>query len=119
MTIELAPELEAGLRVRAAAEGMTLEDVISRAVDSYLRRTAAQSVRRVPLADRRREMAWAARPDPAYFGKWVVLDGATVVASGTDGKAVYEEALGMGIRSPFLIFASPNENEPFVGGWSG
>lgn len=64
-------------------------------------------------------MAWAARPDPAYFSKWVVLDGHSVVASGSDGKAVYDEALAKGITSPFLIFASPAEREPFVGGWTG
>ena len=62
-------------------------------------------------------MAWATRPDPAYSGQWVVLEGSRVVASGADGKALYDEAVGKGIRTPFLIFVSPEEGEPFAGGW--
>jgi hypothetical protein len=62
-------------------------------------------------------MAWAASPDARFFGKWVVLEGSEVVASGPDPKRLYEEVRAKGISSPFLIFVSPDENEPFAGGW--
>ena len=57
-------------------------------------------------------MAWAARPDPAYSGQWVVLEGSCVVASGADGKAVYEEALGKGVRGFCRFSASSTETFP-------
>src|SRR6266852_6247768 len=118
MTIELTPELEAGLRSRAIADGVPVEDLVSRAVGAYLRRTVEPpKARRVSTRDRRQEMAWAAHPDPAYFGKWVVLEGKRVIASGPNGKLVCEEARSQGISTPFLIYVSAEEAEPFLGGW--
>ena len=114
MTVRIKPELEAGLRSRAQADGVPIDDLVSRAVDSYLRETAS-AVSRASTRDRSREMKWAAHPDPAYLGKWVVLDGDRVIASGCDGKLVCEEARGKGIGTPFLIFV-PRRQEPFVGG---
>ena len=116
MTVHIKSELEAGLRSRAQADGVPIDDLVSRAVDTYLRE-AASAVCRASTRDRSREMDWAGHPDPAYFGKWVVLEGDHVIASGCDGKLVCEEARGKGIAAPFLIFVSPQQ-EPFVGGWS-
>jgi len=62
-------------------------------------------------------MAWAASPDAQFFGKWVVLEGSQVVASGSNPKQLYEDVRAKGFSSPFLIFVSPDEHEPFVGGW--
>ena len=115
MTVRIKPELEAGLRSRAQADGIPIDDLVSRALDTYLQEAAAMS--RASTRDRSREMYWAAHPDPAYFGKWVVLEGDHVIASGCDGKLVCEEARGKGIATPFLIFVSPQQ-EPFVGGWT-
>ena len=117
MTIQLAPEIEAGLRRRATDDGVAVEDVVTRAVDAYLRRPAPGPVRRVPTRDRRQEMAWAAHPDPAFFGQWVVLEGSSVVASGTDATLVCEEARGKGITTPFLTFVPSKVEDHFAGGW--
>ena len=116
MTIQLEPKLEAGLRNRAEADGVPVEDLVSRALDSYLRRAAAASVRRASLRDRSQEMAWAEHPDPACVGKWVVLEGKNVVAVGANAKLVFDEARRKGIAAPFLVFVAP-DSEPFVGGW--
>jgi len=67
--------------------------------------------------DRWAEMAWASRPDAQFVGKWVVLQGGHVVASGSDPKRLYEEVRAKGESSPFLILVSPDEQEPFAGGW--
>ena len=64
--------------------------------------------------DRSTEMAWAARPDARFFGKWVVLEGRQVVASGSNPRLLYENALAMGLSSPFVIFVSPHEQTPFA-----
>jgi hypothetical protein len=47
----------------------------------------------------------------------VVLEGSQVVASGSDPKQLYQEARARGDSSPFLIYVSPDEQEPFAGGW--
>jgi hypothetical protein len=119
MSIQLAPEIEAGLRAKAAARGMDVDALIATAVEAYLREAPApaSTTRRVPSRDRSAEMAWAARPDEQFLGKWVVLEGNQVVTSGSDPKRLYEDARGRGFSSPFLIFVSPDEHVPFVGGW--
>ena len=97
---------------------MSVDTLIIEAVGSYLKKDGGQSaVRRVPFQDRRAEMAWAAKPDHQYFGKWVVLEGSQVLAAGSDPKAIYEEVRAKGISSPFLIYVSPEEQDPFAGGW--
>jgi len=65
--------------------------------------------------DRSAEMAWAARPDARFFGKWVVLEGRQVVASGSNPRLLYENVLAIGLSSPFVIFVSPDEQVPFAG----
>jgi hypothetical protein len=115
MSIQLAPDIEAGLRAAAAARGMDVDALIATAVKAYLR--AAPTPRKVPSRARSAEMAWASRPDAQFFGKWVVLEGGQVVASGANPKQLYEDVRARGISSPFLIFVSPDEQEPFAGGW--
>ena len=62
-------------------------------------------------------MAWALHPDPKYYGQWVALDGDRVLSSGVSGIAVYDDARAQGAESPFMVFAQPRSEEPFVGGW--
>ena len=118
MSIKLSPDIEAGLRAEADARGVSVDALVAEAVNNYLKKNGSPpSVRRVPFQDRQAEMAWAAKPDPQYFGKWVVLEGSNVLAAGSDPRAIYEEVRGQGISSPFLIYVSPEEQEPFAGGW--
>jgi hypothetical protein len=120
MNIQMAPDIEAGLRTAAAARGMDVDTLIVTAVRSYLREAPAPALptsRQAPSRDRSAEMAWAANPDAQFFGKWVVLEGSQVIASGSNPKELYEDVRAKGLSSPFLIFVSPDEHEPFAGGW--
>jgi hypothetical protein len=114
MSIQLAPDIEAGLRAVAAARGMDVDALIATALRAYLREAPARPVsasRQVPSRDRTAEMAWAASPDAQFIGKWVVLEGSQVVASGSNPKRLYEDARAKGVSSPFLIFVSSDEHE--------
>jgi hypothetical protein len=118
MSIQLSPDMEAGLRAEAAARGVSVDALVAEAVGSYLKKNGGPGrIRSVPFQERRAEMAWAAKPDPQYVGKWVVLEGSEVLAAGADPKAIYEEVRAKRISSPFLIYVSPEEQEPFAGGW--
>ena len=44
MSIQLAPDIEAGLRAEAAARGMDVDALIATAVKAYLRETPSPSV---------------------------------------------------------------------------
>lgn len=116
MTIELTPEVEAGLRARASEIGVSPEALAEEAVKNYVRKTPPR-VRTVPYKDRTAEMRWAAHPDPRYNGQWVVLEGDQVVASGADPKKIYREVREQGNLSPFMTYVSPERQEPFAGGW--
>jgi hypothetical protein len=120
MSIQLAPDIEAGLRAEAAARGIDVDALIASAVKAYLREAPGPRVptsRQEPFRDRSAEMAWAATPDAQFFGKWVVLEGGQVVASGSNPQRLYEDVRAKGVSSPFLIFVSSDEREPYAGGW--
>ena len=122
MGIQLAPEIEARLRAEAAALGISVDALIDSAVKAYLHNGSthdgsASAPRRVPSRDRAAEMKWASHPNAQFIGKWVVLQGGGVVASGCDPKRLYEDVRAKGDPSPFLIFVSPDEQQPFAGGW--
>jgi hypothetical protein len=124
MNIQLAPHIEAGLRDEAAARGVDVSELVAAAVGAYLRETipnkrnaVAPFPVRVSSRARSAEMAWACSPDPQFFGKWVVLEGDRVVASGSNPKQLYDDVRASGSSSPFLIFVSPDDQEPFAGGW--
>jgi hypothetical protein len=119
MSIQLAPEVEAGLRAEAQARGLTIDALVATAVNAYLRdnNRVQATTRRVSSRDRSAEMAWLANPDAQFIGKWVVLQGSKVVASGSNPKKLYEEARTAGDQSPFLTFVPAGEQEPFAGGW--
>jgi hypothetical protein len=125
MSIQLAPDVEIGLRAEAAARGIEVDVLIGKAVTCYLLEAPAREApappvptsRPVTFRDRSAEMAWAASPDLQFVGKWGVLEGREVVASDSDPKRLYEDVRAKGIASPFLIFVSSDNNEPFAGGW--
>ena len=118
MSIQLSPDVEAGLRSEAAARGISVDTLLVSALDSYLAKTPAlRGGGLVPYNERRAEMAWSEKPLPQYRGKWVVLEGDAVVASGPNPSEIYEQARSIGISSPFLIYVPSEEQEPFAGGW--
>jgi hypothetical protein len=115
MSIDLAPETERSIRAEADARGVPIAKLVTQAVEAYVRNNKVNSF--ASGDDYRLEMAWAAKPDPKFFNHWVVLQGDQVVASGPDPKVIYEQARAGGMETPFLIYVSPEEHEPFAGGW--
>lgn len=65
---------------------------------------------------RKRESEWVQQNKEAYADLWVVVEGDQLIASGADGKQVYDEARAAGIEIPFLVHIPPKDELPF-GGW--
>ena len=118
MTIQLPPQIEADLHAESAANGVPVAEIVAKALDVYLHDSKSFCrPQRVSTAARKEEMAWAAKPDPLYHGKWVVVEGRQVIASDSNARQAYDDARSSGISSPFLIYVSGDRQQPFAGGW--
>lgn len=71
----------------------------------------------VPSADdrRERERRWLDEHRDEYVGQWVALEGDHLLASGPDGRAVYEAARAAGVRAPLVTRVEPRDALPFAG----
>ena len=62
-----------------------------------------------------REQRWLKEHREEYLGQWVALEGDRLLASGADGRAVYEEARAAGVRAPLVTRVEPRDELPFAG----
>ncbi len=62
-------------------------------------------------------MQWIAEHRAEYAGEWVAMDGARLVAHGTDARAVADRARQLGVSVPFLHRVDAEEPAAFWGGW--
>lgn len=59
---------------------------------------------------------WLKENRVEYLGQWVCLYGGELIAHGTDGRKVFQEAKNAGIKSPYLVRVI-EEPEAFCGAW--
>ena len=62
-----------------------------------------------------REQRWLDEHREEYLGQWVALEGDRLLASGADGRAVYEAARAAGVRAPLVTRVEPRDALPFAG----
>ena len=62
-----------------------------------------------------REQRWLDEHRDEYVGQWVALEGDRLLASGRDGRAVYEAALAAGVRVPLVTRVEPRDELSFAG----
>jgi hypothetical protein len=62
-----------------------------------------------------REQRWLDEQREEYQGQWVALEGDRLLASGPDGRAVYEAARAAGVRAPLVTRVEPRDELPFAG----
>ncbi len=76
----------------------------------------ANARRRAERLDCTQELAWLAEHSAEYAGRWVALEGGKLLSSGPIGRDVYNEALKLGSKIPFLVQVEKSSELPF-GGW--
>lgn len=79
-------------------------------------RNRAIARRRTEVLDCSLELRWLDEHGEEYAGLWVALEGEQLLASGTNGREVYETAIAHGATRPFLVQVEPPDELPF-GGW--
>ena len=62
-----------------------------------------------------REQRWLDEHREEYLGQWVALEGDRLLASGPDGRAVYEAARSAGVRAPLVTRVESRDELPFAG----
>lgn len=62
------------------------------------------------------ELQWLDTHGEEYAGLWIALEGDHLLASGSNGREVYEEAIAQGATRPFLVQVETPDELPF-GGW--
>jgi Family of unknown function (DUF5678) len=62
-----------------------------------------------------REQRWLDEHRDEYLGQWVALEGDRLLASGADGRAVYEAARAAGVRAPLVTRVEGRDELPFAG----
>lgn len=73
-------------------------------------------IRRVVSMDRSRELRWIREHSVEYAGKWVALDGDTLIASGESAAGVFAAVDKQGVKRPYFVHLEPPDSLPF-GGW--
>lgn len=63
---------------------------------------------------RARELRWIDKNRASYKGKWVVVEGDTLIASGDEAVQVYREARERGIETPFVVYVADPLDSPFL-----
>lgn len=62
-----------------------------------------------------RAQRWLKEHRDEYVGQWVALEGDRLLASGRDGRAVYEAARAAGVRAPLVTRVEGRDELPFAG----
>jgi hypothetical protein len=90
------------------------QEEVLRFADGVERSAAA---RKVSSGDRSSEMQWLDENRAAYQDQWVAIEGARLIAAGTDPLKVFSAAKAAGIQTPFVVHVLPEDPLPFIPGW--
>jgi hypothetical protein len=125
LTIEISSELEAKLEAEAKREGLDKTEFVRVVLEERLNAQApgrkppfpARIIATdVPVRDRSRENAWLARHRDEYDGKYVALDGDTLLACSENAKEVAIKARELGVQCPFIVYVEGRNRPRFISG---
>jgi len=117
ITLNLPPEVEASLAARARPLGVELDAY----VQTLLQQQAASPPFRAAgdasqeVERQLSELSWLETHREKYAGRWVALDGNTLLAVGNSVREVYAAIAGH--KGTPLVTRVERENEPYFAGW--
>lgn len=82
---------------------------LRQALDHELEQTA-------PAQSRASESDWVDRHRDECLGRWVAIEGGSLIANGTNASEVYLAARAAGIAGPYIVHVTPKV-DAYIGGW--
>jgi hypothetical protein len=126
LTIEIAPELEDRLEAEAESKGIGKDEFVRIVLEEKLNFQTTQRKRPafeskiiatdLPVKDRSREYKWLKENRDEYDGKYVALDGDTLVAVSNSFKETATKAKELGIKDAWIIFVEGSDRPRFISG---
>lgn len=125
LTINVPSELEQRLEAAAKQRGIGKDEFVCVVLEENLNQiTAPHSpsfpakilATDLPIRDRSREYAWLEQHRDEYAGQYVMLDGDTLIAAGSNAKEVASLARERGIVGALLLYVEDSQQPRSLGG---
>jgi hypothetical protein len=117
ITLNLPPEVEASLAARARALGVELDAYVQTLLQHQAASSPLKAVGDATKEVERQmsELSWLETHREQFAGRWVALDGNTLLAVGNSAREVYAAITGN--KGTPLVTYVERENEPYFAGW--
>ena len=125
LTIDVPTDLEQRLELTAKRRGLGKQEFVRLILEENTDPVATQDLppfpskivaTDLPVRDRSREYAWLAEHRDEYVGQYVMLDGDTMIAAGTNAKEVASVARQQGATGALLLYVEGREQPRFISG---
>lgn len=125
LTIDVPTDLEQRLELTAKRRGLGKQEFVRLILEENIDPIATQDLppfpakiiaMDLPVRDRSREYAWLVEHRDEYAGQYVMLDGGTLIAAGTNAKEVASVARQQGVVGALLLYVEGREQPRFISG---
>ncbi len=125
LTVEVSEELETKLEAEAKRHGVSKSEFVRRALEEKLNPNSerqkppfeAKIIRTdLPVKDRSREYEWLAQNRDAYDGKYVALDGDTLLTVSDNFKDAATKARELGVKDALVMLVEGSNRPRFISG---
>jgi Family of unknown function (DUF5678) len=128
LTIDVPIELEQKLEAEAKRRGLGKNEYVRAMLEENLKQTTPQRqppfpakiiATDLPVRDRSREYAWLEQHRDEYDGKYVALEGDSLVAVGGGAKEVATKARELGVQGALIVYVEGRNQPRFISGGLG
>lgn len=128
LTIDVPIELEQKIEAEAKRRGLGKDELVRVVLEENLSQSMPRRqppfpakiiATNLPVRDRSREYAWLKQHRDEYSGKYVALDGDTLVAVGEGAKEVATIARSLGITGALIVYVEGSQQPRFISGGLG
>lgn len=128
LTIDVPIELEQKIEAEAKRRGLGKDELVRVVLEENLNQSMPRHqppfpakiiATDLPVRDRSREYAWLKQHRDEYDGKYVALDGDTLVAVGEGAKEVATIARSLGITGALIVYVEGSQQPRFISGGLG
>lgn len=125
LTIHVPTELEQRLEAAAKQRGIGKDEFVCIVLEENLNQLSTTHppdfpskiiATDLPVRDRTQEYAWLEQHRDEYEGQYVLLDGDSLIAAGTNAKEVVSVARQRGIVGALLLYVEGREQPRFISG---